>query len=254
MSTVGKTTIGNIYSGGAAGYILAAKIVMPENGQITKISAYIRGDVGANGIFVIYNATGTKVAESNPIALTTNPTWTDFPLDFTAQAGQTYYFAVLTNTGLYIMADAAAVGAGTEVRGYSDAGYPIFPDPIVWREFIDREFSIYATYTPIIAPSTYTLTVSPSVNGSTNPSSGSYLIASGTIESITAQPDTGYQIEAWIVDGVNAGSDTGIIVTMNKDHTVSITFKPISPPPLTTHSLTINSVPIEGITPTVEAL
>lgn len=72
---------------------------------------------------------------------------------------------------------------------------------------------------------TYTLTVLPSVGGSTTPMSGSYQYASGGTVSILAVPDSGYNFDHWLIDGVST-SQNPASVTMNANHTVQAVFTP----------------------------
>lgn len=78
---------------------------------------------------------------------------------------------------------------------------------------------------------TYTLTVSTTTGGTTNPSSGSYSYASGTVVQVTALPDVNYRFVQWGLDGVPR-TENPISVVMDADHTLKAVFEYVPPPPL----------------------
>jgi hypothetical protein len=71
------------------------------------------------------------------------------------------------------------------------------------------------------------LTISASSGGTTNPALGSYWYTKGTQVSVTAIPDTNYQLDHWLLDGNNAGSSNPITVTMGSPHTLKAVFRRI---------------------------
>ncbi|MFQ5999300.1 MAG: PKD domain-containing protein [Candidatus Bathyarchaeia archaeon] len=81
-----------------------------------------------------------------------------------------------------------------------------------------------------VTPRTYTLTITSTTGGTTNPVPDSYSYEEGTIVSVTAVPDSGYIFGHWKLDGVNVGSVSPISVTMDKDHTLHAVFKTPSKP------------------------
>lgn len=80
--------------------------------------------------------------------------------------------------------------------------------------------------TGVKSGSGFLLQIQPGPNGTTNPAPSASGIseAPGKIVTITAIPDSGYNIGQWIVDGESVGSTASITVTMNMDHTVLVTF------------------------------
>ena len=58
------------------------------------------------------------------------------------------------------------------------------------------------------------------------PSTGPY--AQGTILSLTATPDSGYQVKAWTGTDNDTSKNNSNTVTMNADRTVSVEFEPVS--------------------------
>lgn len=71
---------------------------------------------------------------------------------------------------------------------------------------------------------TYTLTITSTIGGTTDPSPGTYQYSQGTVVSVTAIPDEGYTFDHWELDGSNAGAINPISVTMDSDHTLNAIF------------------------------
>ena len=81
-----------------------------------------------------------------------------------------------------------------------------------------------------VTPKTYTLTITSASGGTTDPVPDSYLYDEGTVVSVTAVPDPGYDFDYWELDEVDTGSANPIDVTMNANHTLLAIFKQQSPP------------------------
>ena len=54
---------------------------------------------------------------------------------------------------------------------------------------------------------------------------GSYLL--GTVVTLTANPNVGYAVSSWTIDGAAAGSANSYTLTMDRDHRVVATFAPV---------------------------
>jgi hypothetical protein len=80
----------------------------------------------------------------------------------------------------------------------------------------------YTTYTANFK-SQYQLTIAlnPSAAGSTIPAVGSIWSDSGSAQSVTAAPASGYSFYYWNLDGTNVGGTTTYLVTMNAPHTLT---------------------------------
>jgi len=96
-------------------------------------------------------------------------------------------------------------------------------------------------------PPTYSLTITKTVGGTTDPVPGTYTYPEGTIVSVTAIPDTGFLFDHWELDGVEVGATATIDVTMNADHGLHAVF-------VTTHVLSVSSSPITDISFTVDGV
>jgi parallel beta-helix repeat protein len=83
---------------------------------------------------------------------------------------------------------------------------------------MDNNHRLRAVFVPA-----YTLTITTTADGTTNPSPGSYVYNTGTSVSVTAIPDTYYRFDHWELDGIN-NSTNPINVTMDSDHTLHAVF------------------------------
>ncbi|MFB3890190.1 MAG: beta strand repeat-containing protein [Candidatus Bathyarchaeia archaeon] len=96
---------------------------------------------------------------------------------------------------------------------------------------MNQAHSIYAVFT---TDQTYSLTVSSTTGGSTNPAPGVYSYGFNSTVQVTAMPSSGYGFNYWLLDGANVGSQNPISVTMNANHTLRAVFNQ-------TFSLTISA-------------
>jgi hypothetical protein len=74
----------------------------------------------------------------------------------------------------------------------------------------------------------YSLTITTTTGGTTNPSPGSYFYNAGTNVSVTAIPDIYYIFDCWELDGVNIGSTNPCPVLMDNNHTLHAVFVQIN--------------------------
>jgi len=72
----------------------------------------------------------------------------------------------------------------------------------------------------------YELNVSSTMGGSvTNPGEGTFPYIKGTVVSLVAGPDTGYEFVNWTGDGITNADSTTVTVTMNGDRAVKANFE-----------------------------
>ncbi len=98
---------------------------------------------------------------------------------------------------------------------------------------------------------TYTLTITVSGSGTTNPSAGTHNIAAGTYQSVSAIAGEGYTFDHWMLDDNNVGSTNPYSVQMNSNHTLQAVFTGGGGGDLTvTGNLTVNgsTTAEEGLT------
>ena len=86
-----------------------------------------------------------------------------------------------------------------------------------------------AHYTPVI---TYTLTITATTGGTTNPAPGTHTYSSGTTVDVTATPNAGYRFDHWVLNGSDAGSTNPISLLMDRNRSLQAVFAE-------THTLTI---------------
>jgi hypothetical protein len=73
----------------------------------------------------------------------------------------------------------------------------------------------------------YTLNITTTTGGTTNPFPGVYDYGGGVIVAITANPNTGYVLDHWELDGANTGTLNPTTVTMNSNHNLYAAFVPV---------------------------
>jgi len=88
----------------------------------------------------------------------------------------------------------------------------------------DRYPLMYPHGNPL--PTTYTLTIKATANGTTNPAPGTYTYFKGQDVPVEALPYSGYALDRWELDCVNSGTASAVGVTMNADHTLHAFFTP----------------------------
>jgi len=79
-------------------------------------------------------------------------------------------------------------------------------------------------------PTTYSLTITTTVGGTTDPTPGTYTYVTNQTVQITAIPDIGYLFDYWELDSVNIGSANPYTVLMDANHTLRAVFLPVAPP------------------------
>jgi hypothetical protein len=84
---------------------------------------------------------------------------------------------------------------------------------------MNADHSLQAVFTR-----TYTLNITATAGGTTNPAPGTYIYFQGTLVNVTASPDTGYYLDHWELDGANVGAPNPIQVNMNTDHQLKAVF------------------------------
>jgi uncharacterized repeat protein (TIGR02543 family) len=80
------------------------------------------------------------------------------------------------------------------------------------------------TLQAVFTQMTYTLTISVTGSGSTNPAVGGHVYSQGSIVQVTASPVAGWSLDHWVLDGSLAGSANPYTVTMDSGHTLGAVF------------------------------
>jgi PKD repeat protein len=210
----------------------AVPYTMPETGTIYSITQYHDGG-GDSMILAVYDG---ESAPANRIGVTAATTvsattgWQTINLvnPVAVAGGSTIWLAWVyeNNPNVYYQSgtpgrvdagEAWAGGMPTSFGSASEAAYI---------------YSIYCSYSPS-GITQYTLTTNVSGQGSVSPSGGTY--NSGTVVSLTATPDSGWEFSGW--SGDLSGSANPANITMNANKTVTATFTEI---PVQQYTLTVN--------------
>jgi hypothetical protein len=95
-------------------------------------------------------------------------------------------------------------------------GAPISP--------VDIQDGYYQISKPGAPPPNYTLTLTATAGGTTNPVPGAYSYVQGSTPSVQAIPNSGYYLDHWELDGISVGSANPYSVTMNNNHALNASF------------------------------
>jgi hypothetical protein len=87
--------------------------------------------------------------------------------------------------------------------------------------YMDAPKTATAHYTQIIR---YTLTITTTAGGTTDPKPGTYNYTAGLTVQVTALPNANYIFDHWELDNVDVGSANPYTVTMDKNHTLKAVF------------------------------
>ncbi len=124
-------------------------------------------------------------------------------------------------------------GANVQVTAIPDTNYKL----VYWEldgayngtnnpttVLIDKNHTLKAYFALI----TYTLTITTTTGGTTNPASGIYTYSAGSYADVTALPSANYMFDHWVLDGSPAGSVNPISILMNSNHTLHAVFSLIN--------------------------
>ncbi|MEM3697104.1 MAG: CARDB domain-containing protein [Candidatus Bathyarchaeia archaeon] len=78
---------------------------------------------------------------------------------------------------------------------------------------------------------TYSITITTTVGGTTNPTPGTYTYTANSPVQVTAIPDANYIFDHWELDTINVGSANPYTVLMDNNHTLKAVFTYSPPPP-----------------------
>jgi len=100
---------------------------------------------------------------------------------------------------------------------------------------MDDNHTLHAVFAQI----KYTLTITTTAGGTTDPSPGTHTYAAGSSVEVTAIPDTYYTFDHWELDGLDVGSVNPYSVLMDDNHTLHTIFV----------SLGVHDVAVTNVTP-----
>jgi len=194
------------------------------------------------------NAWGTNYTQSDPITMDQNKT--------AVANWQTQYYLTLTTSsgGATDPPSSRWSDAGTmvSVEAVPDACY-VFDHWLLdsvdvgsanpYTVLMDDDHSLHAVFAQI----NYTLTITATAGGTTDPIPGVYSYPCGSYVSVEAVPDSCYVFDHWELDGLDVGSTNPYSVLMDDDHTLHAVFTQI------TYQLTITTTsggmtdPVPGV-------
>jgi uncharacterized repeat protein (TIGR02543 family) len=220
---VGSTTV--FGSTSVSAYRRAMPFTMPENGTITSVTMYHTGGSG-DMILAVYDGEGTpqnRLGVTATTAVSGSTGWQTINLTSSAyvSGGSTVWLAWVYESNPGIRYQTGSPGRYQSTQQWSGG----MPNPFGSGSQSSFLYSIYATYTPGGTPPQYTLTTNTVGQGSIslNPAGGTY--TQGTVVTLTANPDSGWQFDSW--SGDLSGSTNPTTITMNSDKTVTATFTEI---------------------------
>jgi len=147
MATFGNTGVGASTGNATSGNLRGSKFTLSENGDITKISVYLVTTSGENAKVGIFKDVGGSPAdlefESSPQVLVEG--WNHFTVSVSLSAGD-YWLCFETQTSGNIDYKYDAGTSWYEIHVWNG-----WPDPAGGTVAGNREYSIYATYTPSAA-------------------------------------------------------------------------------------------------------
>jgi hypothetical protein len=100
------------------------------------------------------------------------------------------------------------------------------------------------TLQPIFVLRNYTLTITATAGGTTNPAPGTYTYNAGSLISVTAIPSSGYVFDHWELNGSNVGSANPYSVNMNNNYVLKAFFTSAPSPPSVSISPMSASIPL----------
>jgi hypothetical protein len=126
-------------------------------------------------------------------------------------------------------------------QGYYTVEMPATYSGQTWQRWMedgntDRTRTVSLTHSTTLtavysAPPTFLLTVFTLLGGSTNPPSGTYRYEQGSVVTVNAIPESGWEFEYWELDGSNIGATNPLSVTMDRDHNLYANFRILPTPP-----------------------
>ena len=119
---------------------------------------------------------------------------------------------------------------------------------IAFNSDIDRDYEIWVISAQV------QLTIEVVGLGITNPAPDSYLYDSGTMVLVDSQPEVGWMLDHWLLDGSDVSHDASYTITMDADHTLTAVFVKVPQPEPPVASFTYSpSAPEVGETVTFDA-
>jgi hypothetical protein len=149
----GKTTIGASTTSVPVSYVVATRFQAPQSGTAVSVSSYIRGKY-TTGLakVLIYSdnngAPGDLLYTSADITLLSSWAWHNFTVNYSLQAGTTYWFAVITSVESQLAYDTGSTNQLAVAWGWSYPNIPTKYNSIYGPSYANLAASTYVTYLP----------------------------------------------------------------------------------------------------------
>jgi len=173
------------------------------------------------------DASGTNYTQSNPIVM-------DGPKTAIANWKTQYYLIVRTNpSGIATIPGEGwydeSVSVTVNAPAISDYNFQFWDVNGVLADSGVNSITVHmnapkiatAHYTQIL---TYTLTITATAGGTTDPALGTYNYPAGSTVQVKAFPSENYIFDHWELDGVDVGSANPYSVLMDRNHTLKAVF------------------------------
>jgi hypothetical protein len=241
----------------------------------------ITASAGANGVITPAGVSGVVNGGNQTYTITPNPGFAVFALvvDGVQQAGATtftftnvtadhYINAYFAPSGIAITASAGANGAispsgPTGVTSGSNQTFTITPNPgfavsALVVDGVQQPAATTFTFSNVttdhyinayFAPSGIGITAAAGPNGSISPA-GATAVTSGSNQTYTITPNTGFAVAALVVDGVTlSGATTFTFSNVTTDHYINAYFAPAATFDITASAAANGSISPAGVTP-----
>ena len=111
-----------------------------------------------------------------------------------------------------------------------DGSVPSIANPLTVP--ITSDLNLIAVFSELPPAPTYIISISAQPGGPTDPVPGTYSVDGGTLLSISALPDPGYQFVEWQEGGVSISTINPLVFTAAGDRSLTAVFAAITPPPV----------------------
>jgi len=260
MNGDGKVDLKDTYYVGShiglvrSSYPPTSEAVTNDTGQVTFDIVYTDRGIDTYAITVSKTGYSTKIVTKNintaqTIVLEPLPTHS---LTISSSSGGTTDPA--PGVHYYIEGTAVSVSAipnnGYKFSYWKLDGVMYWNNPISFTMNIDHNLEAYFETIPPPPPSSYTLTISCTSGGITDPSPGTYNYTAGSVVTITASPYSDYTFTKWIIDKQDGPTTPSLTLTIDKSYNVEAVFTLVPKPTISVLTL-LKFPPSENVNVTV---
>jgi hypothetical protein len=220
------------------------RVVGKGNSTVRSYGVWEENGAGKRILFQQYNSSGGSVLDLFSATNLNVGTWYHVACIVNGSSAQIYINGVLDSSGTR----SGTPGISADPFSIADGGfYGKFPGLLDDVRLYNRALSS-GEISAIVGGTSYTITSSAGANGSISPS-GSVNVTSGSNQTFTITPATGYDVDTVLVDGVSVGAVSSYTFSnVVAAHTISVSFK------VKTYTITASSGANGSISPTGSVL